>query len=537
MTEELRFIEIMSQLNHTSDSTPSGPLGHVDPHVDGVHGDTTTTHNSSTTDTNTVRAIIDQAELDKLSKFSNDAWKIANDPYYEVLNSSNELIADEIINKFDNGQSGEALQIFRDWKHQFLDAMIVEKRSEMSDSNSGIEDYSDDFEGLVDTYQNDCEEIEQGLEESINSSEESEDEDLGIVISSIPAGQTTFSPAQFQAIVSGEFYDSKDITVGAQTISDEEQQRYTGHVVDAIDEALPGVITAESSRFSSNPEPDRVITLYCGIDSASIDADKSRLFDDDNATAGAIDPGRRNPFTPLRPRIVITCFDLEEGTKNELPFMKTTISHNAWCECIPCTLRKMKTNKRMTEPFEYYPVKDVRVGSLAPGLPVVVIDNFDQARRLIEACMRTYGIKPISRANYIRDQLQHRKYPRSNNRISEVEESDDTSCSTIFIDDNDCTSGSKESDSKSTVDTEYFGDDHSCSRRGSVAEQAIEMMSLVKQVSSPDVPQNAEIRSSDEVSSYFDRIIAFTYVSLLLVMFAPKWLLAGALAGLLLSKM
>ena len=547
MTEEIRSIEIMSQSNLASGSTPSSPLGQVDLHIDDFHGDTTTTNSSSTTDTNTVRAIIDQAELDELSKFSDDAFKIATDPYYEVLNDSNELIADEIINKLDDGQSGEALQIFRDWKHQYLDALIVEKWAGNTCSRSEVEDYADDFEDLVETYQTDCEEVEQGLEKLIESSEESEDEDFGIVVSGIPAGQTTFSPAQFDAIASGEFYDFTDTAIGAPDTSDEEQHQHTEHVFNAVDEALSGVVTTELSRSSFSPKPDIVITLYCGIDPASIDAGRLSLFDDDDATAGAIDPGRRNPgrrspdrhnpFTPLRPCIIVTCSDLEDGTPNQLPFMKTTTSHNIWCECVPCTMRKMKLNELMNEAYQYSPVRHIHVGSPAPGLPGIVVDDFDQERIDVESCMPMYNIAPISRADYIRNPLQQCKYPGSHNRISEVEEeSDNTSCLTVSSDDSDCTSGSHESGSRSTVGTGNFGDDHSYSGEESVAGQAPELMSLVKQASSPNVPQDTKVRSSDESPSYFDRIVTLTWVSLLLVMFVPKWILAGALVGLLMSR-
>ena len=472
--------------------------------------------------------LIDQKHLDACGDVSLVSCMIASDPDFEVLLETEGPFMDVIATKIAEKDYNKALKLYQAWKKEYRNqAYAAGLTGDSKAERIGVvEDYSDDFEGEVKVafFPPDSD-ADTDPELGFNDSDSEATDDINGTTSTQTAGaaarSTLSPPLQVRSAISGDFYEIEYGYNSREGTSTEPLPNgwYVGIPNIAPEEFWP-ISDAEQAKANLR-------SPYVAAELSFVQA-SIPIIDD---AIGAVEPGVPRP----QPAIIITRFKIKNDELSPPPFFENKETHNPWCECIQCTLYKMKQMEVYSEPARILFEDDIDIGAVAISQPPVVITDYDRdLRAAVE------GERAESIVDTVVRVLQSSAHFVDQDRIAEVEE----------IEGGELTSKGKESEYRHIEDD---GDYTASSIDGDFRFTSTKDLSTATVASKGTKAPNAEIQdgeSADKVGKPEDgkadtktggadilgKIVAAGITTLIVAAVIPKWVLAGVLVGLTMSK-
>lgn len=457
---------------------------------------------------------IDQAELDKLSKLSTESWMIVSDSDFDILNGSEDPLMDEIASKIAEEKSAEALQLYKDWKSAY-------RREALDDPGyvEEVEDYSSDFEGDVNipfATTNTAIDAEAYTENDAESSSiitvvrDDDDHPSELVVPDIPA-EKEFPFSQLRSVINGDFYEYLDGHVVDKHTPDEWKCECIECIMDEMGNT--SVMDTRSHNPWSATDTDLEVPKLSPSNVGMTLSGVQVTYADSDTSIGAVTAGL--------PVILITSFNDSSQKPSMNPVPVDIQRHFFRCFCWDCFLYKTKALKSTSKLRLHLPEDDINTGTVAVGLPPIVISDHDQDPNPKWVSTYLNGAKPEPIANVVAKILNDASCvddQRCHARIEEVEDdvsgSDTTDIADSTADEEDCTTGS----TASTSDVK--------------AELSKDAGPLYEQVSTTFLSTDpAFCQSKSDGSTVVSKLVAAGIAASVLTIFVPKWALAGAVVG------
>ena len=361
--------------------------------------------------TEAAEGLINQAELDKLSKLSAESWMIVSDPDFDALNGSEDPIMGDIASKIAEERSGEALELYKNWKTVKHRRVPEAGLADRSNDGNNVEDYSDNFSGDVDllfsvsdnksdakTY------VEYDPESSSRTAlvksdgdndfepcESDSDSDSGVEGSDFTISSEGFLSLNLRSAVTGDIYDYVEGPVAGHYSSQALTCQCAECMLNEMDSV--SVVNASISRdhWSATDSNRYLANMTTSNISEPLPAAHA-LFNDSDISMGAVTAGL--------PVIIITSHMDTIPDWVRYPVRCNMEHHPPCCECYHCSLRRKEVITLGSGMSFQVTQNDISIGAVAAGLPPIVISDHDRDREM--KWMHTYlkGAKfePTSRA-------------------------------------------------------------------------------------------------------------------------------------------